>query len=238
MEGQPVITYELPAEATNLQFQDGLVGERYVELPNGFGDLAVIRPGAGQHQVIYSYDLPYQNKLDFDHPIDLPVNAVVVMLPEDGLRIKSEQLTDMGTRDVQGLAYRLYSSDLIQAGSMLDLDISGRPRTGGPQFSLGSNTNLVIGFLAFGVTLILAGSWLYVRSRNGRAEQDGDKDGNGPIPAETEQDIDVLLDAVLALDDQYKAGELPEEAYVKRRAELKDRIKELMRSEGASEHGS
>ena len=53
-DGQPVITFALPDGATNLQFEDGTVGERYVETPNGFGDLAVVRPGAGQHQVIYS----------------------------------------------------------------------------------------------------------------------------------------------------------------------------------------
>ena len=43
-------------------------------------------------------------------------------------------------------------------------------------------------------------------------------------------DVDMLLDAILALDDQYKAGELPEEAYLKRRAELKAQIKEKMGS--------
>jgi mono/diheme cytochrome c family protein len=234
-DGQPVISYALPDGATNLQFQDGVVGERYVELPNGFGDLAVVRPGAGQHQVIYSYDLPYQNKLDFDHPIDLPVNAVVVMLPEDGIKIKSEQLSDMGTRDVQGLSYRLYSSDLLRAGSNLDFYISGRPRTGGAHFSLGSSTNLVIGLVAFGFTLILAGGWLYMRTRNGIPEQDLEETDGYPAAAEYEQDVDMLLDAILALDDQYRAGELPEEAYTKRRAELKARIRELMASKGAGE---
>jgi len=160
---------------------------------------------------------------------------VVILLPEDGIKIKGEQLNDMGTRDVQGLPYRMYSSNLIQAGSMLDLDISGRPRTGGPEFSLGSNTNLVIGFLAFGFALILAGSWLYIRTRNGKSEQDPDEAEEGSTAAESEQDVDMLLDAILALDDQYRAGELPEEAYTQRRSELKAKIKELLGSEGAGE---
>ena len=160
---------------------------------------------------------------------------MVILLPEDGIEIKGEQLSDMGTRDVQGLPYRMYSSELIQAGSNLDLDISGRPRTGGTEFSLGSNTNLVIGLLAFGFALILGGSWLYIRTRNGKPEQDRDEADEGSIAAESEQDVDMLLDAVLALDDQYRAGELPEEAYTKRRAELKARIKELLGSEGDGE---
>lgn len=236
-DGQPVITFTLPDGATNLQFQDGAVGERYVELPNGFGDLAVVRPGAGQHQVVYSYDLPYKSKLDFDHPIEMPVNAVVILLPEDGIRIKGEQLSDMGTRDVQGFPYRMYSSGLIQAGSNLELDISGRPRTGGTELALGSSTNLVIGLLAFGFALILAGGWLFIRTRNGKPEEDPHEADEGSTTAEYEQDVDMLLDAILAIDDQYQAGELPEEAYTKRRAELKGKIKELLGSSGGGEEG-
>ena len=57
-EGEPVLEYDLPDGATNLQFQDGVVGDRYIEIEDGFGDFAVVRPGMSQHQVIYSYDLP------------------------------------------------------------------------------------------------------------------------------------------------------------------------------------
>ena len=34
-------------------------------------------------------------------------------------------------------------------------------------------------------------------------------------------DSETAMDAILALDDLYKEGQLPEEAYLKRRAELK-----------------
>ncbi len=36
------------------------------------------------------------------------------------------------------------------------------------------------------------------------------------------------MDAILALDDLYKDGKLPEDAYLERRAELKQRLKEKM----------
>ena len=36
------------------------------------------------------------------------------------------------------------------------------------------------------------------------------------------------MDAILALDDLYQEGELPEDAYLKRRAELKESLKELL----------
>ena len=36
------------------------------------------------------------------------------------------------------------------------------------------------------------------------------------------------MDAILAVDDLYKEGKLPEEAYLKRRMELKDRLKDMI----------
>jgi len=39
-----------------------------------------------------------------------------------------------------------------------------------------------------------------------------------------------LMDAIIALDELYQAGELPEAAYLERREELKARLKEMARS--------
>ena len=39
------------------------------------------------------------------------------------------------------------------------------------------------------------------------------------------------MDAILALDDLYKEGQLPEEAYNQRRAELKERLKVILEQE-------
>ena len=155
---------------------------------------------------------------------------MIVLLPEDGIRINSDQLMDMGTRDVQGIPYRMYTSDLVPEGTELGIDISGRPRTGGAGLVLGSNTNLIIGAFALGVVLILAGGWLYLRSRNGKSIEDDDDTEDEIFVDEDDADVDTLLDAILTLDDQYKAGELPEDAYLKRRAELKAQIKEKMGS--------
>lgn len=230
-EGESVLYYALPDGTTNLQFQDGLVGERYVEMEGGFGDLAVIRPGASQHQVIYSYDLPYSSELDFNHKINLPVDALIVMIPEDGIKLTGEQLTDMGARDVQGIPYHTYSSSFMQPGSDLAIDFSGRPSSPGSMVSLGSNSTLTIGLLAFGLALIVAGGWLYLRSRNGRTEQREEDYAAGSPQIDGGENADTLLDAILALDDQYKAGEIPRDAYLKRREELKASIKEVLREE-------
>jgi hypothetical protein len=158
---------------------------------------------------------------------------VIILIPEDGIRLDGEQLNNMGSRDVQGIPYLMYSSDSLEAGSDLHIEISGRPSSGGPLLSLGSNSSLTVGLLAFGVALIVAGGWLFLRSRNGKKNQhEAQVDDHLPAPG-GDEDVDTLLDTILALDDRYKAGEIPKEAYLKRREELKASIKELVREREA-----
>jgi hypothetical protein len=94
-----------------------------------------------------------------------------------------------------------------------------------------TQSELVIGIGAFGVVLIIAGVWLY-RQRRNRPEDDLEEEEEGAEADEAEvaavQDTpDTLLDAIVALDDLYQAGQLPDAAYQQRRAELKARLKAL-----------
>ncbi|RPI22046.1 MAG: hypothetical protein EHM70_24310, partial [Chloroflexota bacterium] len=119
--GGTVVTFTLPEGASNLQFQDGAIGERYVETPEGFGDTTPVRPGSGEYQVLFAFDMPYDRNLELVQPIGLPVDAAVVMLPEDGVKIKSDMLKDDGSQDVQGFTYQMYSGERLEAGSNLAL---------------------------------------------------------------------------------------------------------------------
>ncbi len=243
---QPVLSFILPKGATNLQFQDGALGDRYVETANGFADTVPIRPGAGNYQVLFFYELPYNNrKLEFSRPINLPVQAVVVLVPESGLRISGANLQDGGTRDVEGGSQvHTYTGAAMEAGSTLDLTLTGG--AGGGSSSLlpsGSNKDLLIGAGALGVVLMLVGVWLYLRSRsaplaatstgNGSARSAQAAAASAAASGEKETK-DSLMDAILALDDLYQEGTLPEEAYLKRRAELKERLARLMEEGGAA----
>ena len=227
-KNSPLLTFALPEGATNLQLEDGQLGERYVETSGGFGDTTPIRPGISQHQVVFSYDLPYKRKLQFAQSLQLPVSAVVMLIPEDGLRVKSEQLADMGVRDVQGVNYRMYSSGQLEAGSDLAMTISGRPGGGSLIPTTGSSTSLLIGLLAFGVALVGVGIWLYRRYQSGEKDQADADVSEGALEETSPSDPEELLDAILALDDQYQAGDLPEGAYRQRRAELKAQLKDIL----------
>jgi mono/diheme cytochrome c family protein len=223
-KGQSVVTVKLPADATNLQFQDGALGDRYIQIQDGFGDTAPIPPGSGSHQLLFAYDLPYKNKVDLVQQMTLPTNAVVVLVPAGQFSVKGSSMQDAGTRDAQGTQYQMYNGASLAAGDVLRMTVSGSNPSG--LLSGNSKNNLIVGLAVFGVALIGVGLWLYFKNRPTVAVDDGP--GMQASPAgSTSDNAETIMDAILALDDLYQAGKLPEDAYRQRRAELKGRLKEI-----------
>jgi mono/diheme cytochrome c family protein len=225
-EGGPVLEWALPAGAENLQFQDGVLGERYLPTEDGFADTTQVRPNSGEYQVLFAFNMPYERKLELTQPVNLPVSDVVVLYPEGGVRLRSEMLRDDGTRDGEGVVYQVYSGGGLEAGSALNLTLSGRPGGGSVWSDLaGDQGSLVFGLGALGLALVVAGLLLYRRSQVG--EPDLEEEGEDSEEDAGEETPDSLMDAILALDDLYQDRKLPEDAYQKRRAELKERLRDL-----------
>lgn len=211
---EPSFLYELPEGAVNLQFEQGVLGERYVELSGGFGDLQPIEANSTS-QFIFAYELTYEKQLDIDLDVPLPVNAAIFMLPSDSIKLKSDQLTFDGDRAVQGMQIQTYSANNLEKNSKVQINLSGKikPTT---QISQGSTTGFIVGGGLFLATIVFAIVW--IRKRSKKQEK---------TFIEEEDDLDSLLDTVIALDDAYSTGEIPLEAYEKRRNELLIRIKEF-----------
>jgi mono/diheme cytochrome c family protein len=225
-EGQPTVRSTLPEGAENLEFQDGALGQRYLKTEEGFGDTVAVPPGQGHYEVLYAYTMPYDRRLELEQPVSLPVDAVVILVPESGIKIKSDMLLDSGTQDVQGAKYRLFEGSSLAPGDNLRLSITGQPTIGQPTLPTGSSTSLMIGLGVFGLALLAAGVWLYRRTRLSPVEEELDDEMPDVEPEPAMESVETLMDAIIALDDLYQAGQLPEDAYLKRRAELKARLQE------------
>ena len=225
-QDKPALSFKLPTGATNLQFDSGAIGDRYVQTSDGFGDLAAIAPGQGQHQVLFSYEMAYTDKLDLKMPIPMAVNAAVIMIPQGGVKMTSSQFQSSGSRDVQGQTYELFTASAVAKGTDLAVSLAGNPLQGSsastPNGNEGTNS-LLIGLGVFGVALIAVGVWLF-RQRAAVKLADGPEVDEEEGSADNE---DSLLDAILALDDLHQAGKLPDEAYAQRRADLKERLRAL-----------
>jgi hypothetical protein len=87
-------------------------------------------------------------------------------------------------------------------------------------------TTVLIGLGALGGVLVLSGLWLFLRNRSQAVETEEDEaDDAEEYEAE---DADTLMDKIIALDDLFREGKLPEDAYQQRRDELKARLAQVM----------
>ncbi len=216
--GQPVVEFELPQGASNLQFQSGAVGGRFVMTEKGFADTQPIPPGGGS-QILFAYDLPLSRRMTVRIPINLPVDAAIVMIPHGGMTLQSSQLQPMGQRQIQGVTLDLFSTTDLQAGSTLEMTLSGR-MTSPINLQTGQTGALIAGALA----LVLVAGWgVYWYLRQQKAATPVEE----PAPVESES-REALMDAIIALDDLYKTGQISEETYQQRRAELKERLRALL----------
>ncbi len=227
-EGEATIEFDLPEGAMNVSFEDSTFGERYTETATGFGDTAAIAPGIGQHQVIVFFELPYDKDMDFAQSINQPIDSAIVMVPQ-GIKVKSDLLSDSGEREAQGMIYNVYSSQPLPVGSTLTMNVSGKLSASTAGSSEDTQQNLLFGAIAFGVVLIGAGAWLFMRNRNEDDEYDDDDDEEDDDDDEADyQDAESIMDAIIALDDAYRDGQINKDVYEKRRAELKTQLKDLV----------
>jgi mono/diheme cytochrome c family protein len=230
-EEKAVIEFVLPEGATNIQFEDSVFGERYTETTDGFGDTMSILPGMGGHEIVVFFELPFEksfmagNKLNFMQKISIPIDSAIVMAPQ-GLKVASDILQESGERETQGLIFNTYSSQALPIGTTLEMSVSGKVSANAVATEENSQKNILYGIIALGIVLIGAGFWYYLRGRD-ENEYDDDEDDDEDADAGYD-DADKLMDAIIALDDAYRAGDLIETVYKKRRAELKRKLQELL----------
>ena len=79
--------------------------------------------------------------------------------------------------------------------------------------------------------LVGAGIYLWLRNRGAQDDLNGSWDETGEdvrsMPA-LDETADDLMDAIITLDDLYQAGEISEDAYLERRAALKERLQGVL----------
>lgn len=211
--GEPVLRFELPEQASNLSVQESL-RLRYLQLEDGFG-IGSVRPANEPYEVTFAYEMPYEKgKLDLALPLPVDTMAAIIIAPESGVKVRGSQLQSSGSRDFQGVSYSTYTTDNLTAGEILQFTLSGHPKSQPNLVSTWEgkdSSSLIVGLGAFGVVLIVVGVYLWRQNRLHEPEwaKEGihwDEDGYaGGSPEE-------LMDAIIALDDLYQEGDIPERA--------------------------
>jgi mono/diheme cytochrome c family protein len=195
--------------------------EKFMQTQNGFA----IPPSEGTYGLIALASVSKAKEFEFSQEFVLPVATVTVFVPE-GVTAENAKLSDLGIQTIQDFKFQIYELDSVSAGEKIKLTISGTPKESTTTSALNpveanSNTNLLIGAGALGVALILAGAWMYLRNRadniNGEENEEDE--------FESSEDV---IDAIIALDDLHRGKKISNEAYQKRRTELKEFLKEKM----------
>lgn len=234
-DGTRIPFIEIPNGAQSVNYQLDQNSSPLMKATNGFAFL----PGTDKQYGIYTtFTLPYTGRLVYTQPFNLPVSATNIIVPE-GVKVNSNQLTDAGTQTSSGTTFHMYQGASLASGSTLTLTISGMPGDkpglvlpGGfvlPGFVLDQHAWIVIGVGTIGLILIILGIFLFLRDRRLRKlEEESEEAGEEQAePDALGDNRDSILDAILALDDQFKAGDISKEAYQERRDELKARLKKL-----------
>ena len=222
-KGGALLTVSLPKGYTNLQFQEGQIGDRFIETADGFADTLPVPPGNQQRELVFAFELPYSANFDFVEPLPLDVFAITFLVSE-GVKANAPGLQDGGLQDMGNGngRYELYTAGAYKSGDTLNINVSGAPSQGAsgtlPVSGGDSTRNLIIGVGALGLALILTGGWLFWRDRKRAPAQ-------AVVTPIKESSGDEILDAIIALDDQYHAGNIAQEAYQQRRTELKEEYK-------------
>ncbi len=214
--GEAVVVFDLPPGYTNLQFESGEIGSRFVQTANGFGDTSTVQPGSASHQVLFAYELPYNKSAVVPLHLPLKVTNAILLTPDGGVRVEADGLQDAGARALQEGDMRIYAINNLAAGTTLQVKVSGLP---GQDSAAGtkSSTGVFIGGGALIAVLVGIAVWL-VRRRE-PVEESREED------LKEEDSVESMLDAIIALDDLHQAGKIPSDAYQERRVELKERLR-------------
>ncbi len=211
-DGKTVPFIKLPEGAKDVGYEAGQDSAPFLAADKGLA----VPPSDQPYSIIAFFTMPYDKKLDIRQPFALNAPSVILLIP-DGMKVSGGKLADKGLQVIQNNNYHEYSSSELKAGETLDFSISGTPRTSSAT-GLDPRQITMIAGGSLGIILILAGVFLYFRDRKRMPQV---AEGAGYDSAEE------AMDAILALDDLHRAGKIGDEAYQKRRDDLKESLRKL-----------
>jgi hypothetical protein len=194
----------LPEGATNLSFEDGVLGGRFEISDRGFVDLEPIPPGTGLDHLVFGFDLPISRSMDFDQQMLHPVDAVAVLLPADGPQVSG--LLDRGVQDVGGLRMQSFTTGALSPEETLSFRVSAAPSGSGPPIEA------IVGAGALVIAALVAVRFWIAAQRS---------------PLRTGQDS--FVEAIARLDDDYEEGSISEDEWSRKRDRLKRQALDQMR---------
>ena len=229
---KPTLKFTLPPGATDLQFQQGSLGERFQSTSDGFADTEPVVPGAGS-QIVCRYRVPFSStaaSLAFTNAYSVTALNVLVSDPKVGFA--SPGLQNDGVRTVQNEQWQSYSGQNLPPGQVVQLNFEGLPLEGQAAptgLTMGAPAAASAGsggmppdlsrmtpWVVFGLLMFALGFGVGRFTPRLAAAPASATALSAPVA-----DADDLIVALADLDDAFERGEMDEDAYRRERARLK-----------------
>jgi uncharacterized membrane protein len=196
----PLLQFLLDTKASSISFNN-FSDSQFLKLMDGkVSDWQAIPPG-GVHQIVFDYELPFEGEQDIVLIAPIDVISTMVMVENQGNAITCSGMQSADEQMKTSSPLLVFSGMNTAAGSKQVLHCFNKREIFPLVVSI-----CALAFALFVVLLIV----LDTRKKTERVQQ-----LKGKNPKKT-----TLLDAVIALDDQYKAGEISAEVYRVKREEL------------------
>jgi mono/diheme cytochrome c family protein len=233
LQTPPTLALPLPPGATDIQFEDGSLGERYQQVGDRLFDTSPVWPGEGTRRLVYSYRLPFSGDStevaqSFLYPI-ADFNLLVAELPN--LNVTVDQLTAQGEQTVQGLKFHLWHGQALSKPT-LKVSLRGLPPAGSPDPRAVTETEATssqppdavastpplkpIVPLSVGVVLLVVLAGIFYLPLRKQFTLDR-------VTTLTRTQAALVQD-IAALDDQHANGQLPDANWGAARAPLKAKL--------------
>ncbi len=227
----------VPAEAVEVTFENGELGNRFQRVGDMIYDTLPIVPGAGTRQIVVQYALPYNGASydvaqQFDYPVD-QLTMLVADLPN--LQVDAPTLDAGGVQDIQGSNYRIFSKQALAAGEVA-LSLRGLlergtvdPRsattaadgTTGPMATILPPMESWVTWVMIGLIVAALLAALGVALQRGTLAF-----------SYSRQDLNQLRNSLIQqiahVDDQHAAGALTDSAWLQQRSLLKAQLVDVM----------
>ncbi len=236
------IELPIPANALNIAVERGM-GDSMVPTSNsvleseaGFQDTLPVRPGTSTQQLMVTYEFPYPQEAEISHRLYYPVKSVSLFVPDAGLSIESDVLNDRGQQAMGGLMLVHWDATDLTTDDLLSFRVSGEPDMsgvlvesempgpvapgtfnphGGTQdasaFFVSSGDNQTTWAVAIVGLIAAVGLIVLLWSRQPDARQVSTRE--------------QLLQAIVDLDDAFRAGEISFGRYEWEREQLKSDLR-------------
>lgn len=209
---QEIPFIKTPTGVTNLGYETSQDSAPLLSLPDGF---ALPPTTDTPYSIIALGSAPKNKEIKIEQTVALNVANIMLLAP-DGVEAEGATLTNGGPHPFQNRTFNMYTAGSLTAGETLTFTLSGSPTNTAVNPDVTQNQNLLIGVGAVGLALIIVGGWLYWKDRKNALADEEDTETN---------EAENTLDAIIALDDLRRAGKISDQAYAKRRAELKSKLK-------------